>query len=189
MRHPFPRVVLIMASLVLALSLGTPPANAETQTAQAAEGVKELLNRLRDLAAPATASPGDLACRSEGHAMADKVFELHTQLMVASLTCGAHYADQQSYTKYRMFTRRHADLLRQSQTVLENDFLGDGARAFDAYRTGLANDESRIIIGSSTPSYCRMRKARYESLILTNPDRFAGYARELAVRDRIRKNC
>jgi len=179
------------ASLLLVLSFLSGPVAAETQTAEVRDKLSALIDRVRQLAPkPAkNAEPGDLVCRSESDAVADIVFRLHTQLMVASLACAAHYEDERAYQKYRLFTQQHADLLRQSQARLQSSLPGDPQTAFDAYRTGLANSESTLINASSTPSYCRMRRSRFESLVLTNPDEFPDYARELAVRDRIYKEC
>lgn len=180
-------LALLACLLVLATPAG-PAAAQEQQTAQVQDAIGGFLQRVRQLSAH-KAEPGDLACRSERDAVADRVFRLHTQLMVASLACGDQYGDAEAYSRYRLFTQEHADLLRRSQTTLEGGFSGNGERAFDDYRTRLANSESSLIIASSTPSYCRMRRARFESLLLTNPAVFPDYARELAVRDRIYKAC
>ncbi len=177
--------------LLLMLAMVTGPAMAQEQTAEVRDGLSALLDTVRQLAPkPAKpTAPGDLVCRSESDAIADFVFKLHTQLMVASLACGGHYGDEGAHQKYRSFTQHHAELLRRSQQRLRASLPGDPEKAFDAYRTGLANSESSLINTSSTPSYCRMRQARFESLIVTNPEEFPNYARELAVRDRIYKEC
>lgn len=185
------RIGLCCGLLLLALAIAPQPAAAQEQTAEVRDRLSSLLDKVRQLARqPAKPTePGDLVCLSESDAVADIVFRLHTQLMVASLACGMHYGDESAHQKYRLFTQHHAELLRQSQLRLRASLPGDPDKAFDAYRTGLANSESSLINNSSTPSYCRMRQARFESLILTNPEEFPDYARELAVRDRIYKEC
>lgn len=182
---------LCCGCLLLVLAMVSSPAVAQEQTAEVRDRLSSLLEKVRQLAPkPAKPTlPGDLVCRSESDAIADFVFKLHTQLMVASLACGGHYGDDSTHQKYRSFTQHHAELLRQSQLRIRASLPGDPEKAFDAYRTGLANSESSLINNSSTPSYCRMRQARFESLILTNPEDFPNYARELAVRDRIYKEC
>lgn len=186
------RTLCLCLAIMLAMLASQPRSVfAENQTAEVRDKLATLLDKVRTLAPkPAKrAEPGELVCRSESDAVADTVFRLHTQLMVASLACGVHFGDVSAYQKYRLFTRQHADLLRQSQARLKTSLAGDPQTAFDAYRTGLANSESTLINDTSTPSYCRMRQSRFESLVLKNPDEFPDYARELAVRDRIYKEC
>ena len=184
--RPARRARRLMCLIALILSFALPAA-AETRTADAIGGFLERIRQL-DVHVPEV-EPGDLACRSERDAVADRVFQLHTQLMVASLACSAEYDDEQSYDRYRLFTQKHADLLRRSRATLENALPGNPEEAFDVYRTELANSESNLINAFSTLSYCRMRQARFESLIHINPDVFPSYARELALRDRIYKAC
>ncbi|MEM9684625.1 MAG: hypothetical protein AAF942_15235, partial [Pseudomonadota bacterium] len=67
--------------LLLAAICVSTPALAQEQTAEVRDQLSVLLEKIRAIAPAKKAEPGDLACRSEGDAMADKVFRLHTQLM------------------------------------------------------------------------------------------------------------
>jgi hypothetical protein len=124
-------------------------------------------------------------CLSQANLEARQVMQLHTQLMVASLTCPEAYGQGDLYQRYRSFTVTHADLIRASQERLEGAV--GGQQAFDLYRTDLANTEARRVIELSIGTYCAMRESRFNSLIDAEPDNFQDYVQELAARQRVRQ--
>lgn len=167
-------------ALALALAgLATACAAQDTAGLTPQESVSLLDARVPEEATPAA------ACVGPDEALADQVVKLHTEIMVTSLTCEVAFAEPELYNRYRLFTQRQADLLRRSQDRLEKSFIGsaeDPARAFDAYRTEVANDEAKQALAYSTPRYCRIKSHRFNSLIDAEPENFEAYAEDLALR-------
>lgn len=105
------------------------------------------------------------SCVTEDELVADQFIRLHTEMMVAGLTCQGAYGDPGLFTKYAEFTRDHQDRVRDSQSVLA-DFLGkymsgNQNRLFDTYRTEMANDESQLVIDVSAGRYCQAMRDKF----------------------------
>ncbi|HET8727110.1 MAG TPA: hypothetical protein VFO41_06325 [Alphaproteobacteria bacterium] len=167
---------------VCALLMATA-AWAQTGADRAPASREEALRSLEALDR-AVANPLAGACLARPEAMADTVIRLHTELMQASLACADAYGDPEAYGKYRQFTRRHADILRASRRTMVDHLSGrgDGEFLFDAYRTALANEESRFLNRFRTERYCAIRESRFRSLIDATPEQFEAYAAEVTGR-------
>ena len=127
-------------------------------------------------------------CWPQAQWEARQTLQIHTELMVASLTCPQAYRGGDLYQQYRQFTVTHADSIRRAQQRLETAV--GGQQAFDLYRTDLANAEAQLVAELSIGTYCAMRESRFRSLIDTSPASFEGYVQELAARHRLRQgNC
>ena len=122
---------------------------------------------------------GPSTCYSRDQARAFEAMRIHTELMVAGLSCADVYGKGDIYGLYQDFTIAHADFLSASQRVIEQV---DGDRGYDAYRTRIANVETRLIGRWGTTGYCRIRESRFDSLIFASPDSFRTYVEELAGR-------
>ena len=109
-----------------------------------------------DVGAFGTLLPTAAGCPTEQERRADLLIQLHTEMMVTRLTCGA---DDTADMAYAVFTDRHQTRLREAQTTLEellaNHAPGNPARLFDSYRTLVANDESQTVIADGVARYCR----------------------------------
>ena len=155
---------------------------------QAGDGNRE--SALSALSALGAALPSMEAgeCLSQEQLEARQALQIHTELMVASLTCPQAYRSGDLYQQYRSFTVTHADRIRQAQRRLEAAI--GGQQAFDLYRTDLANAEAQLVAELSIGTYCAMRQSRFNSLIAATPDGFDGYVEEVAARQRLRLgNC
>lgn len=175
-------MIRILAASALALSALAFPLAA---SAQPAEGSRE--SALSALSALGSALPSETggACLTQTQIEARQVMVLHTQLMVASLTCPEAYGSDDLYQRYRTFTVTHQDRIRSSQQRLAASVGGEAA--FDEYRTNLANAEAQRVVDLSLGTYCAMRESRFNSLIDASPENFGTYVQELSARQRLRQ--
>ena len=160
-------VGLVFAALIVVVPVAgvaqdTPPFETTTRL--------EALDRITD---------GPATCYSRDQARAFEAMRVHTELMVAGLSCAEVYGNAEIYGFYQDFTIAHSEFLAASQRVIEQR---DGDRGYDAYRTRIANVETRLISRWGTTGYCRIRAARFESLIFASPDSFRAYVEDLAGR-------
>ena len=130
----------------------------------------EALDRITD---------GPATCYSRDQARAFEAMRVHTELMIAGLSCAEVYGNADIYGFYQDFTIAHSDFLTASQRVIEQR---DGDRGYDAFRTRIANVETGLISRWGTTGYCRIREARFGSLIFASPDSFRAYVEDLAGR-------
>ena len=174
-----------MAALVMGIAMGS------YGQAQAQERDQEsALEAVRSLQSVLGSPERGGECPPRDQAMAHKVIELHTQLMVTSVTCADIYEEPDLHAQYRVFTAEHADLIRVSQQRIQRALGGDGAvEALDHYLAEMANVEALVIQQRSLALYCAMRNSRFHSLIDASPNSFDNYAEELALRDRVRAGC
>ena len=138
------------------------------------------LSLLRSL----TPDPEGTRCVTRPVAIAEKVLEMHTQLMLTSLACAEEYGDPALHERYSAFTYTNVDVLLDAQGVMERQ-LGrgaEGATAFDVYRSELANQEARVLEQWGTPRYCAVRESRFGSLIDAAPENFEAYTYDLGLR-------
>lgn len=127
-------------------------------------------------------------CVNDDIITAEQFVLLHTEMMVAGLTCAAAFNDQAAFGAYQNFTTAHADRIRRVQTQVGN-FLarhqrGNGARLFDTYRTEMANDESQVVIAMSPTEYCRAMHEQYYQVAQLNPQQLDSYLTEAVQRSR-----
>ncbi len=128
------------------------------------------------------------ACVNEDLINAEQFVRLHTEMMVAGLTCAAAFHDQATFGAYQNFTAAHADRIRRVQTQVGN-FLarnqrGNGARLFDTYRTEMANDESQVVIAMSPNEYCRAMRDQYYQVAQLNAQQLDTYLTDAVQRTR-----
>lgn len=129
-------------------------------------------------------------CPPRAQALAHKVIELHTQLMVTSVACADIYGEPDLHARYRVFTAEHADRIRDSQQRIQRTLGGEEAvDVLDQYLAEMANVEAAVIQQRSLALYCAMRNSRFHSLIDASPDSFGNYAEELTMRARVRAGC
>ena len=122
---------------------------------------------------------GPSTCFSRDQARAFETMRIHTELMVAGLSCAELYGKGDTYGLYQDFTIAHSDFLSAAQRIIEQR---DGDRGYDEYRTRIANVETQLIGRWGTTGYCRIREARFDSLIFASPDSFRDYVEDLAGR-------
>ncbi len=125
-------------------------------------------------------------------ARARQVLELHTQLLVASLACEAHYGEEELYRRYEDFSFTHEARLERAQEVLIDAFAAVGETdpaALDDYRTEIANAETRLMNELEQGRYCRARRARFDTLIGSDPQFFEEYVEALTARSLSRSGC
>ncbi len=161
-----------LVGLVVAVTLAVVPISGAAQDTPPFETTTRLeaLDRITD---------GPATCFSRDQARAFEAMRVHTELMIAGLSCAEVYGNAEIYGYYQDFTIAHSDFLTASQRVIEQR---DGDRGYDAYRTRIANVETGLIGRWGTTGYCRIRAARFESLIFASPDSFRAYVEDLAGR-------
>lgn len=182
------RIFCVVAALMLgpmAMGLAQPQS-----ASQPPEGHDRALEAVRNLQAVLGNSNGGGICPPRDHAIAHKVIELHTQLMVTSVACADIYGEPDLHAQYRVFTAAHADRIRDSQQRIQR-LLGDAdsVEALDHYLSDMANSEALVIQQRSLALYCAMRNSRFHSLIDATPDSFGAYARDVTLRERVRLGC
>jgi hypothetical protein len=178
-------MIRTLAACAVALSAFGLPLTAAAQSSSDADR-ESALATLSALGSALPAIEGG-ECFSQTQLEAQQVMQLHTELMVASLTCPEAYdLGGDLYQRYRAFTVTHADKLRVAQRRLEG--MVGGQEAFDDYRTDLANAEAQLVVELSIGTYCAMRESRFNSLIDAEPVNFNDYVEELAARQRLRQS-
>ena len=181
--------ILMRNGAIAALVIGITMGFAVQSQAQEA-GQEEALEAVRNLQSVLGAPQRGEACPPRDQAMAHKVIELHTQLMVTSVACSDYYDEPDLHAQYRVFTSEHADLIRVSQQRIQRALGGDAAvEALDHYLAEMANGEALVIQQRSLALYCAMRNSRFHSLIDASTNSFDNYAEELTLRDRVRAGC
>jgi hypothetical protein len=112
------------------------------------------------LAVFATSVQAKPPCYTPAEFEAEQGIRLHTELMVVGLTCQEMGPkDQPSlFAQYKMFTLKNQKQIQ----AWENDLIayykrtakGNPNRAFDTFRTRLANETSQRAIALTTPVFC-----------------------------------
>lgn len=162
-----------LAAIIVAL-LALLPLPATAQEAPPFETTTRL-----DALERATGGEGPRTCYSRQEARAYEAMRVHTELMVAGLTCAEVYGMGDTYALYQNFTEAHSEFLAASQRTIE---MRDGDRGYDAYRTVIANEETRLLSRWGATLYCFSRRSRFTSLIYAAPQSFRDYVEELAGR-------
>ena len=101
--------------------------------------------------------PAAEGCYSAAEFDADRLLELHTELMVIGLKCQSAYPVERPFDAYNAFTRQHREMLSEAERRMIAYFRrqgGNGTRAFDTFRTELANDVSRHARLLGETGYC-----------------------------------
>ena len=178
------RALVLKGFLAAALLVG-PLGMAQAQQA----GQDSALEAVRNLQAVLGASGNGGACPPRDQALAHKVIELHTQLMVTSVACADIYGEPDLHAQYRVFTAAHADRIRDSQQRIQRLLDRADDAALDQYLSEMANSEALVIQQRSLALYCAMRNSRFHSLIEASPDSFGAYARDVTLREQVRAGC
>ena len=149
-------VLMVAVALIAGCGLLEPDERAEPAAPAARlpyDAAAPLYGRAADFA---TRLPAAGSCPTEDERRSDLLIQLHTELMVTRLTCGAGGVANMAYAT---FTERHQARLRTAQATLEGLLgrheRGNPARLFDTYRTRVANDESQTVIAAGATRYCR----------------------------------
>ena len=151
-------VLMLAVALIAGCGLLEPDERAEPAAPAARlpyDAAAPLYGRATDFA---TLLPATGGCATDEERRSDLLIQLHTELMVTRLTCGAEGTANMAYAT---FTERHQARLRTAQATLEGLLgrhqRGSPARLFDTYRTLVANDESQTVIAAGAVRYCRVQ--------------------------------
>lgn len=166
-------------AVVVACVIAVPPIAALAQDTPPFETTTRL-----DALERITEGEGPQTCYSRQEARAYEAMRVHTELMVASLTCAEVYGMGDTYELYQNFTVTQSPVLLAAQHTIE---LRDGDRGYDAYRTVIANREAQLLNRWGATGYCRIRQSRFGSLINATPQSFQNYVEELAGRVLVRQ--
>lgn len=178
----------LIASLAAAVLLVSACDSDRTPPVVAAPPRPDLERLAQQRAALAQSRLPSNTCVNDDMITAEQFVLLHTELMVAGLTCASAFNDQAAFGAYQNFTTAHANRIRQVQTQVGN-FLarhqrGNGARLFDTYRTEMANDESQVVIAMSPNEYCRAMHEQYYQVAQLNPQQLDAYLSDTVQRTR-----
>ncbi|WP_207457800.1 hypothetical protein [Azospirillum sp. SYSU D00513] len=113
--------------------------------AAAAEPAKAAAKPAKAAAKPAAAK-GSAACYSPEEHAAEQLLRMHTEMMVVGLKCQTLMPDRKPFSLYQDFTIKHRALVSNSEAAMIAHFKkqgGNATRAFDTFRTELANESSR----------------------------------------------
>ncbi len=108
-------------------------------------------------AVPVQAKP---PCYTPDEFEAEQGIRLHTELMVVGLTCQEMSVKGQPslFAQYKMFTLKHQKQIQAWESNLisyyKRTVKGNANRAFDTFRTRLANETSQRAIALSNPVFC-----------------------------------
>ena len=132
------------------------------------------------------APPDETAqCMTRQQSIAEEVMRVHTELLVTTLACDEPYPEEELLRSYYAFTMRHATAILDAQGELEQMMRGfgeDPERAFDTYRTVMANGEVGVLERWGTSTYCEMRRSRFDTMMAADEDAFNAYTLDLGLR-------
>ena len=168
-------------ALTVAAAIATTTTAAVAQEGAPAGEGSSALDALLRVAPPEQSGQ----CMTRQQSIAEQVMLVHTELLVTSLACDEPYPEDELLTRYYAFTMQHATAILDAQGELEQMMLGFGEepqQAFDAYRTVMANGEVQILERWGTPTYCEMRRSRFDTLMAADEDAFNAYTLDLGLR-------
>ena len=114
----------------------------------------------------AKASPAGPACYNRSEHAAEQLIRLHTEMMVAGLTCKDVVPEKTPFAKYQEFTVKHRPTISKAEGELMGHFRrtgkGNATNKFDMYRTEVANEVSRRAAIIGTDNYCKTFVPRVE---------------------------
>lgn len=99
-------------------------------------------------------------CYAPAEFEAEQAIRLHTEMMVVGLTCQhMDVAGQPSlFAQYKLFTLHNSKQVERWEKALiayyKRTVKGNPNRAFDTFRTRLANETSQRAIALTTPVFC-----------------------------------
>jgi hypothetical protein len=107
-------------------------------------------------------------CRSAAlETAADRIVRLHTETMVAGLSCGNLWHDAAAPGRYAEFIARNAEVLRQAQTEVALR-LG-GISNFDEMHTALSNAEAMKVARMGATAYCSQMQDSFYLAVSATP--------------------
>lgn len=98
-----------------------------------------------------------MQCLSDQEMRAQAAITIHSELMVTALNCTSQYPAKGLIQIYESFSRKHRDVLSESESLLIRYFKqnGQGYHAFDSYRTRVANNVSEQVFERTQFRFCR----------------------------------
>ncbi len=109
------------------------------------------------------------ACYSRSEHAAEQLIRLHTEMMVAGLTCKEIAPEKAPFAKYQEFTVKHRPTISKAEGELMSHFRrtgkGNATNKFDMYRTEVANEVSRRASIIGTDNYCKTFLPRVENAV------------------------
>lgn len=157
----FRRAVRVASALVVAgIAAGVAlPADAATQSKPAQSK-------------PAASSTK--ACYNRSEHAAEQLIRMHTEMMIAGLTCKDVVPEKAPFAKYQEFTVKNRPTISKAEGELMGHFRrtakGNATNKFDTYRTEVANEVSRRASIIGTENYCKTFVPRVEQAISLSPD-------------------
>ncbi|MDR3514363.1 MAG: hypothetical protein P4M00_00990 [Azospirillaceae bacterium] len=155
--HSRARLVRTLALAVVGLGVGAGSAGASATKPVTPPKAASAKAHAKAHAKP-VASAGEAGCYSQADFEAEQGIRLHTDLMVAGLTCQRFDPSKPFFDQYNTFTHTHraAIMMWESQLIGHYRQLhhGDPTRVFDTLRTDIANESARRAQLMTTPVFC-----------------------------------
>ena len=113
------------------------------------------------------------ACYSREEHAAEQLLRMHTEMMVVGLKCQTIMPERKPFSLYQDFTIKNRALVSNSEAAMIGHYRRSGVnatRAFDTFRTELANESSRraAVIGEGL--YCSTFVDRSKAATELTPD-------------------
>jgi len=122
-------------------------------------------------------------CYSDAEVEAEQAIRIHSELMVIGLTCQRISQKQNLYQKYRVFTKKHANLLSHYEQDMIGYYQRQGAaspdRKLHTLRTSLANSISEHAVRMNTVSFCKNFSQRIDIALGMDEDKFRTWAQKV----------
>ncbi|HYH38877.1 MAG TPA: hypothetical protein VD860_11695 [Azospirillum sp.] len=168
----FRRAVRVASALVVAgIAAGVAlPADA----AQPAQNKPAQAKPTQAKAPSKPAAGGPQACYNRSEHAAEQLIRMHTEMMIAGLTCKDVMPEKAPFAKYQEFTVKHRPTISKAEGELMSHFRrtgkGNATSKFDTYRTEVANEVSRRASIIGTDNYCKTFVPRVENAMSLSPD-------------------
>ena len=162
---------LVVAGIAAGVSL---PAAAASQPAQAKPAQNKPAQAKPAKAPAKAAAAAPKACYNRSEHAAEQLIRMHTEMMIAGLTCKDVVPEKAPFAKYQEFTVKHRPTISKAEGELMSHFRrtgkGNATNKFDLYRTEVANEVSRRASIIGTDNYCKTFVPRVEQAIALSPD-------------------
>lgn len=132
----------------------------------------------------ATAAPSS-SCYTRVQAEAEQLLRLHSELMVATVTCRYGSGSEDLASAYTAFTRNHINEIKAAEGTMVDFYRnadgGDAVTKLDRLRTMLANEFGQKIASLSAPVFCSSYRDRVVELRDAGSDMLDGEVKRLSV--------
>jgi hypothetical protein len=127
-------------------------------------------------------------CYTSDEIHAEQLLRLHSELMVATVTCKTDSTGHDLVAFYTSFTRKNIDSLQHAEQTLVRYFeasrRGSGTDRLDSLRTKLGNEYGQKIANMSAPEFCQQYRDKVPLLYNSTTQQVEGEVQAMTVSEK-----